>query len=347
MSQSAQFATLPRVGSAVIINPDTSRTTPAVAQTVLNATATAASGTRIDNIDIVGLGATVASTLRLFEYDGAAYSLFMEIPIQTTTPNPSSATPVLMQALSSATMPEKLPLILPTGHSLRATVNDAQVMYPANARAICASQNIASGAQPLFNGPLSTVLQSANTTAISPAQTPGGASIFTQTSNPSILPVPSVISLTSAGNVSAVNFTITGLDASGTAISETIAGPNANTVFTTKVFASVEKVFNSAALGSSTSVGYGSTVTLPYASKLTLTSETASTGINFTIIGTDTSGATISEVIAGPASGATVTTANTYKTISIIRPNGAAYMAIGTPAILGGIKVIARGGDFA
>ena len=67
------------------------------------------------------------------------------------------------------------------------------------------------------------------------------------------------ISLTSAGNISAVNFTITGTDIRGAAQTETIAGPNANTVYTTKFFYSVTSVTVNGAVGTNTSVGIGTT----------------------------------------------------------------------------------------
>ena len=60
------------------------------------------------------------------------------------------------------------------------------------------------------------------------------------------------ISLTSAANLSAINFTITGTDADGQVISELLAGPNNNTVETTKFFKTVATIVNSATLGANT-----------------------------------------------------------------------------------------------
>lgn len=50
------------------------------------------------------------------------------------------------------------------------------------------------------------------------------------------------IGLTSAGNLSAINFTITGTDDQGRVISQTIAGPNANTVNTTLNYRTVTSI---------------------------------------------------------------------------------------------------------
>lgn len=67
------------------------------------------------------------------------------------------------------------------------------------------------------------------------------------------------ISLTSAGNISGVNFTITGTNIRGETISETHAGPNANTVFTTAFFYSITSITTDAAVGTNTSIGIGTT----------------------------------------------------------------------------------------
>ncbi len=65
-----------------------------------------------------------------------------------------------------------------------------------------------------------------------------------------------VISVTSAGNVSGVNFTITGTY-NGSPVSQTIAGPNATTVYTTQFFSTVTSVTFNANVASATNVGTG------------------------------------------------------------------------------------------
>ena len=64
------------------------------------------------------------------------------------------------------------------------------------------------------------------------------------------------VSLTSGGNISAVTFTITGTDSKGAAQSETLTGPNANTVFSTKFYNTVTQIAADAAVGTNTSAGY-------------------------------------------------------------------------------------------
>jgi hypothetical protein len=67
---------------------------------------------------------------------------------------------------------------------------------------------------------------------------------------------------------------------------------------------------------------------------VTLTSPVQATlaGINFTIVGTDPDGHSISDTIAGPASAATVTSTKFFKTIVTIQPSatmGALTLAVG------------------
>jgi hypothetical protein len=71
-----------------------------------------------------------------------------------------------------------------------------------------------------------------------------------------------VISITSTGNVSAVNFTITGTY-NGLPVSQTIAGPNATTVYTTQFFNTVDSVTFNTNVTSATNVGTGNAGVAP------------------------------------------------------------------------------------
>jgi len=87
-----------------------------------------------------------------------------------------------------------------------------------------------------------------------------GAGPFTTLSAPG--PADSLehqVSLQSAANLSAISVTITGTDANDNVISETRAGPNANTVLTTKYFKTVTAPITvDATLGVNTmAVGWG------------------------------------------------------------------------------------------
>lgn len=94
------------------------------------------------------------------------------------------------------------------------------------------------------------------------------------------------ISLTSTGDLSLVNFTITGKDIRGNTVTETRAGPNNNTVYTTAYFYVVTSVSVSATIGTAVSVGIGTTgrsewYTVDY--QLT----PVSIGLGVTVSGTD------------------------------------------------------------
>ena len=121
MSTSAQYASVPKVGSALLTTADTSLTAPSTVGTVLTA---GASGTRIDYIDIIGVATTTASIINLFIFDGTNYFLWTQVPVIAVT---SGTTAVSYQAaLSSNGNSNIMPLTLPTGHSLRATTTIVQ-----------------------------------------------------------------------------------------------------------------------------------------------------------------------------------------------------------------------------
>jgi hypothetical protein len=121
MSTSAQYASTPKIGSALLTTADTSLTAPTTVGTVFTA---GASGSRIDYIDIQGVATTVASNINLFIYDGTNYILYAQVPVQAIT---SSTTAVAFQTvISSNTNANILPINLPTGYSLRATTSITQ-----------------------------------------------------------------------------------------------------------------------------------------------------------------------------------------------------------------------------
>lgn len=67
-----------------------------------------------------------------------------------------------------------------------------------------------------------------------------------------------VLTLTSGGNLSGINFTFAGTDTSGNAVSETIAGPSGNTVSTTNAYHKVT-ITPSGSSATTVSVGTGAT----------------------------------------------------------------------------------------
>jgi hypothetical protein len=64
-----------------------------------------------------------------------------------------------------------------------------------------------------------------------------------------------LVTLESAGDISATNFTVTGTDDSGNGVTETIAGPNATTVSTAVNFSTVTQVAADASFATDVEVG--------------------------------------------------------------------------------------------
>ncbi len=72
------------------------------------------------------------------------------------------------------------------------------------------------------------------------------------------------LSITSAANISAITFTITGTDADGVTLTEAVTGPNATTVESTGYFKTVTSITISATLGANTAnVGWVDEIATP------------------------------------------------------------------------------------
>ena len=121
MATSAQYAATPRVGSAILTTADTSLTAPTTVGSILTA---GASGTRIDYIEVIGVATTTACIVNLFIYDGTNYILWQQVPVIAITS--AATTPTFVANLSSNANANVMPLTLPTGYSLRATVTVTQ-----------------------------------------------------------------------------------------------------------------------------------------------------------------------------------------------------------------------------
>lgn len=94
------------------------------------------------------------------------------------------------------------------------------------------------------------------------------------------------VSLTSSGNISALNFTITGKNIRGEAVTETRSGPNSNTVYTTALFYEVNTVSVSATVGTAVEVGIGTTGNSQWY-KVDYNITPVSIGLGITVSGTD------------------------------------------------------------
>jgi hypothetical protein len=121
MATSAQYAAIPKVGSALLTTADTSLTAPTIAGTIFTA---GANGSRIDYIEVIGVATTTSGMVNIFIHDGTNYHLWKQVPIQAITT--STTTPSFVANLSSNVDANILPLALPSGYSLRATTTVAQ-----------------------------------------------------------------------------------------------------------------------------------------------------------------------------------------------------------------------------
>lgn len=107
---------------------------------------------------------------------------------------------------------------------------------------------------------LTRILTAAVATSIAAAQTTAGAGNLLingtlAAGGVATLDAQRKVGIASAGDDSAVTFTVFGTDQMGRAISEALAGPNANTVSTTLDFLTVTRVAVSAAVGVAVTVG--------------------------------------------------------------------------------------------
>lgn len=121
MSTTAQYASTPRIGSALLTTADTSLTAPTTVGTVFTA---GSSGSRIDYINLQGVANTVAGLVNVFIYDGSTYFLYQQLPVMAVTSSTTSQSYEL--TISSNTSPNVLPINLPTGYSLRVTTSVVQ-----------------------------------------------------------------------------------------------------------------------------------------------------------------------------------------------------------------------------
>lgn len=121
MSTSAQYASTPKCGVGQVSVANTNRDGTGTIVTVFSA---GASGSRIDAINIKATGTTTAGMIRLFIHDGTDARLLTEVPVVALTP--SGTLPSWEAQLNTNTMTQVLPLVLPTGYSLRAATNNAE-----------------------------------------------------------------------------------------------------------------------------------------------------------------------------------------------------------------------------
>jgi hypothetical protein len=115
------YAATPRCGVAQIATANTGRDGTGTIGTIFTA---GASGSRIDAILVQAVGTTTAGMVRLFIHDGTNARLIYEVPVLALTP--SATLPAWGAQLNGATLAQLLPIIIPTGYSLRASTHNAE-----------------------------------------------------------------------------------------------------------------------------------------------------------------------------------------------------------------------------
>jgi hypothetical protein len=121
MATQAQYASVPKVGVGQISTANTNRDGTGTIGTVFTA---GSNGSRIDMIDVQATATTTSGMIRLFVHDGTTAFLVAELPVVAVTP--SATNPAYSQQLNTNTMTQFLPIVLPTGYSLRASTNNAE-----------------------------------------------------------------------------------------------------------------------------------------------------------------------------------------------------------------------------
>lgn len=121
MSTSANFASTPRVGVGLLSAANTNRDGTG---TIVSVLAAGANGTRIARIVVQATGTTTAGQVRLFLHDGTNARLWKEVAIRSLTP--SATVQAEHVELTDQSDLGLMPLILPSGWSLRASTHNAE-----------------------------------------------------------------------------------------------------------------------------------------------------------------------------------------------------------------------------
>lgn len=115
MATTANYAAIPRLGTAQISTANTARDGTGTIGTVFTA---GANGSRIEEVQVVAPGTTTAGMVRLFVHDGTNTRFLCDIPVSAVTPGGTT--------MAFATSLRFANLLLPSGHSLRASTHNAE-----------------------------------------------------------------------------------------------------------------------------------------------------------------------------------------------------------------------------
>lgn len=116
MSASANFFSTPRTAVGQVTAANTNRDGTGTIATIFPA---AASGSRIDDIEVVATGTTTAGVVRLYLHDGTNARLWKELIVPANTPSTSNA-------VWSATLFDMALILANASWSLRASTQNAE-----------------------------------------------------------------------------------------------------------------------------------------------------------------------------------------------------------------------------
>lgn len=125
MATSPQFTGVPLYGAAVVSTANTNRDGSGTLATILTMPA---SGGRIDRAVIKATGNTTAGMVRLFVHDGTSARCIAEIPVPAIAVSATVASFECVVDFSTSSA-SAYGLVLPAGHSLRASTHLAEVFH--------------------------------------------------------------------------------------------------------------------------------------------------------------------------------------------------------------------------
>ena len=138
-----------------------------------------------------------------------------------------------------------------------------------------------------------------------------------------IIATASSVAITSVGNDTGINFTVTGISLGGAVVVEVVKGSNASVTSTKATFMTVSSVATSGATAGNVTVGTNASVyTQDKPRRVLITSGGNDSGINFKVTGTDWNGSPLTQTIVG-GNVAAVATVNDFATVTQVLPSAA------------------------
>lgn len=123
MAATPSYAASPKVGLGQVTVANPNRDGTGTLATIFTA---GTNGSRVDSLALKATVTTTAGAVRLFLHDGTSARLLTEVPVLAVTP--SATIPAWEAQLSTNSMSQVLPIILPTGYSLRASTEKAEAI---------------------------------------------------------------------------------------------------------------------------------------------------------------------------------------------------------------------------